>query len=121
MVSYVKYETPKELVGNILEALASAKNSGKIKKGANETTKAIEKSMTKFVVIAEDVSPLEVVVHLPDLAASKNVTCCYVPTKKELGAAVGIAVGTTSVAIIQEGNASEMIRDIVEKVKGLNK
>ena len=38
--SYVKFNVPQELATKALEALNEAKNSGKIRRGTNETTKA---------------------------------------------------------------------------------
>ena len=58
---YVKFETPEELVSPILEAVRVATQSGKVKKGTNEATKAIERGSSKLIVIAEDVEPPEVV------------------------------------------------------------
>jgi len=43
MVSYAKIEVPKELSDKALEIVEISKNSGKIKKGINETTKAVER------------------------------------------------------------------------------
>ncbi|MEM3328051.1 MAG: ribosomal L7Ae/L30e/S12e/Gadd45 family protein, partial [Thermoplasmata archaeon] len=62
--TYMKFEVPKDLQDKILSALEIAKESGKIKKGTNEVTKAVERMEAKFVVIATDVSPPEVVAHL---------------------------------------------------------
>ena len=43
----------------IYEAVEIARKTGKIKKGANETTKAIEKGFAKLVVVAKDVTLLK--------------------------------------------------------------
>ena len=43
MASYVKHETPEEVVSSIVEALSVAKDTGKLRKGINETTKSVEK------------------------------------------------------------------------------
>jgi len=40
-----------------------------------------------------------------------------VPSKEELGAAAGIDVPTGSVAIVQEGEAKQLIKEITEKMK----
>ncbi len=40
---YVKFQTPEELVSPIYEALRVATQSGKVRKGTNEATKAIER------------------------------------------------------------------------------
>ena len=90
---YVKYETPKDLVNAIYEAVRLAKQSGIVRKGTNETTKAIERGISKLVIIAEDVEPPEVVAHLPILCDERTSKYVFVPSKKELGNALGIEVG----------------------------
>lgn len=116
MSSYVKTQIPKELIPQILETLSTAKDSGKVRKGVNETTKSIERKTAQFVLIAEDVQPEEIVVHLPVLCEEKGVPYAYIPTKKDLGKAVGIAVGTSSVSIEDAGGAKETLQDILKKI-----
>jgi len=113
----VGVELSKELVDKVLEAIEIARSTGKIKKGTNEVTKAIEKGNVKLVVVAKDVSPPEIVMHLPLLAKEKGVLCVEIPSKEELGSAAGIGVPTVSVAIIDEGEAKSLVKEIVEKAK----
>ena len=96
----------------ILEAVEIARTSGKIRKRANETTKAIEKGQAKLVVYADDVSPKEVVMHLPLLCKEKNVPCLKVSKKEDLGAAAGLSVATTAVAVVKEGEAKGAIESL---------
>ena len=110
-------EVPKELLDKVYEAIETAKTTGKIKKGTNETTKTIEKGKAKMVVIAKDVSPPEITMHIPLIAEEKNVPCFTVPSKEELGAAAGIQVGTGSIAIVEEGEAKSLIKEIISKAK----
>jgi len=114
--SYVKFETPKDVQTKALEAITVAADTGRIRKGANETTKGIESGNATLVVIAEDVDPEEVVMHLPMICNEKNVPYCYVPTKKELGAAAGLTVQCAAIAIEKPGNAAELVKGIVEKM-----
>ncbi len=114
--SYVKFETAKDVQAKALEAITVAADTGRIRKGANETTKAIESGTATLVVIAEDVDPEEVVIHLPMICGEKNVPYCYVATKKELGTSAGIPVTCAAIAIEKPGNAAELIRGIVEKL-----
>jgi len=93
----------------ILEAVEIARTTGKIRKGANETTKAIEKGIAKLVVYAEDVSPKEIIMHLPLLCQEKKIPCASVAKKDDLGAAAGLAVSTAAVAIVKEGEAKSAI------------
>jgi len=96
----------------VLEAVEIARKTGKIKKGTNEVTKAIERGVAKLVVVAKDISPPEITMHIPLLAKEKGVLCLEVPSKEELGAAVGISVPTVSVAIVEEGDAKKLVKEL---------
>ena len=111
------YEVPKEMLDKVYEAIEVAKATGKRRKETNEAIKVIEKGTAKLVVIAKDVNPPEITMHIPLLAEEKNVPCVQVPSKEELGAAAGIEVPTGSVAIVQEGEAKQLIKEITDKMK----
>ncbi len=96
----------------VLEAVEIARSTGKIRKGANEATKAIEKGDAKLVVYAADVSPKEIVMHLPLLCKEKKILCVEVSKKEDLGAAAGLPVSTTAVAIVKEGDAKTLIESM---------
>ena len=116
---YVKFEVPKELASKALDALEVARNTGKIKRGTNETTKAVERGVAKIVYIAEDVDPPEVVAHLPPLCEEKKIPYIYIPSKKQLGDAAGIDVPAAAIAIVNPGKANEQIKEVVEKLNAL--
>jgi large subunit ribosomal protein L7Ae len=118
---YVKFETPEDLVSPILEALRVAATSGKVKKGTNEATKAIERGSSKLIVIAEDVEPPEVVAHLPILCEEQGAAFVFVPTKQELGNSLGIEITSAAAAILDAGDAQHIVDQIIEtisKIKG---
>jgi large subunit ribosomal protein L7Ae len=118
---YVKINIPKELSDIAYEALQVARDSGKIRRGTNETTKAIERGITSLVYVAEDVQPPEVVAHLPLLAEERKITYIFVPSKQRLGQAVGLNVGSAAACIVEPGDASELVKEIVSKVEALKK
>ncbi|MDK2849996.1 MAG: large subunit ribosomal protein L7Ae [Candidatus Woesearchaeota archaeon] len=101
-----------EFVDKVFEAVELAKATGKIKKGTNEVTKALERRTAKLVVYAENVNPKEIVMHLPLLAKDKGIPCVSVPTKEELGTAAGLSVSCAAVAIVDEGDAKKLIKEI---------
>ena len=117
---YVKFEVPEELQSKSLEALDLARTTGSIKKGTNETTKVIERGMAKLVLIGEDVTPVEIVMHIPPLCEEKGIPYVYVKSQKDLGAACGIKKGCGSAAIVDAGKAEEAISAItgeLDKIK----
>ena len=83
------------------DILEKARKTGKIDKGTNEVTKAIERNEAKFVIVADDVKPKEIVQHIPLLCKEKNIPYTSVDSKKKLGVVAGINVSTSSVAIIK--------------------
>lgn len=119
--AYVKFTVPKELSDKILRAVETAKNTGKVRKGTNETTKAIEKGLAQLVVIAEDVEPEEIVMHLPALCEEKKIPYVYVPSKVELGRAAGIDVASASVCIVEPGEAKEPLKEIIKRIEEVKK
>lgn len=87
--------------------IEKAKKTGKIDKGSNEVTKAVERGVAKLVVYAGDVSPKEIVAHLPALCAEKGIPCHEVDSKQKLGIAIGLAVPASAVAVIEAGDAQD--------------
>ncbi len=115
--SYVKYETPEDVRKTALEAVQAGR--GDLRKGTNETTKAIERGEAKLVVIAEDVDPEEIVMHLPVLCTEKRIPFAYAKDKKALGEAAGLHVGTAAVAVTK--GADDQIKAIAQKIAGMVK
>ena len=110
-------EVSKETIDKVYEAIEIARTTGKIKKGSNEVTKAVEKAKAKLVAYAKDVNPPEITMHIPLICEEKGIMAVQVPSKEELGAAAGIGVSTVCVAITEEGDAAKLIKDITGKSK----
>ena len=97
---------------DIYKIIEQAKRTGKIEKGTNEVTKAIERQTAKLVVYAADVEPKEIVQHLPVLCKEKNILCKEADSKQKLGMAAGIRVPTSSIAVIDLGEAEKSISSL---------
>lgn len=118
---YVRFDVPEEMQNEALALLEKAKETGKIKKGTNETTKAVEGGFAKLVYIAMDVDPPEIVAHLPLLCEEKNVPYIYIKGKSALGMAAGIQVDCAAAAIINEGETKKELNQLVNKLNSLKK
>ena len=123
-MSYVKFKVPdklKEQLKIALNAIADAKDS-KIRKGMNEVTKSIERGQAKIVVMAEDVTPPEILYHVPLLCEEKNIPYAFISTKKNLGNAVKINVGASSIAIENVGTGNEnILNDVIKQIEAIKK
>ena len=71
--------------------------------------------------MAEDITPEEILAHMPILCEEKNIPYTYVPSKDELGSSAGLTVSTAAVAIINPGKDKADIENIVKKIETLKK
>ena len=113
---YVKFDVPENLVSPIYESLRVAVETGKVKRGTNEATKAIERGISKLIIIAEDVEPPEVVAHLPIICEEQGAAYAFVPSKQELGKALGIEVTCGAAAILDSGDAQHIVDEIIASI-----
>jgi len=97
---------------DVYSIIEKAKKTGKIEKGTNEVTKAIERGTAKLVAYAADVNPKEIVQHIPLLCKEKNIKCVEVDSRQKLGISVGLSVPASSVAIIESGEAEKDIASL---------
>ena len=96
---------------SIYETIEKARKTGKVEKGTNEVTKAIERGTAKLVVYAADVEPKEIIQHIPVLCKEKNIQCEEADSKEKLGIAVGLNISCSSVAVIEVGDAKIAKKD----------
>ena len=97
---------------DIYTIIEKARKTGKIEKGTNEVTKAIERGTAKLVVYATDVEPKEIVQHIPLLCKEKGIVCKEVDSRQKLGIAVGIPVAASSIVVIEAGDADKDIAEL---------
>ena len=119
MAMYVKFQTPKDVQDLAYDLVEKARDTGKISKGANEVTKQVERGQAKMVIMAEDVTPEEILAHMPVLCEEKNIPYAYVPSKDELGNAAGLHVPTTAVAVLNPGKDKNLLETLAKKAAEL--
>lgn len=118
---YVRFETPAELADKALQLVQIASETGKLRVGTNEVTKSSERAEAKLVVMAEDVDPVEILVHVPMLCEEKRIPYVYVPKKQRLGQSAGLTKGAASVAVVEAGDAKGLLEEIAASAQGLKK
>lgn len=93
---------PKKLNKKILKTIKKASKAKHVKRGVKEVVKALRKKEHGLVIIAGDISPIDVISHLPVLCEDNNIPYIYTPSKEELGGAGGTK-RPTSVVMVQLG------------------
>jgi len=115
----VKFEVSEEIQNKALEALEISRDTGKIKKGSNEATKAIERGTAQLVLVSGDVEPEEIVMHLPLLCDEKQIPYVIINKQNDVGAASGLDVGSAAAAIVKAGKAKELVDEVVGQINEL--
>ncbi|MCI4335739.1 MAG: 50S ribosomal protein L7Ae [Thermoplasmata archaeon] len=118
---YVRFDTPPELADKALQLVQIASETGKLRVGTNEVTKSSERAEAKLVVMAEDVDPVEILVHVPMLCEEKRIPYVYVPKKQRLGQSAGLSKSAASVAIVEAGDAKGLLEEIAASAQSLKK
>jgi large subunit ribosomal protein L7Ae len=118
---YVRFETPSELADKALQLVQVASETGKIRVGTNEVTKSSERAEAKLVVMAEDVDPVEILIHIPMLCEEKRIPYVYVGKKQRLGQSAGLSKSAASVAVVEPGEAKGLLDEITAAFPTLKK
>ena len=81
-----------------------------VHRGVKETVKAVRKGNKGVVVIAADISPIDVLSHLPILCEEKNVPYIYIKSRAELGQACKTKRPTSCVLVVQPAKDDKKIK-----------
>ena len=118
---FVRFETPQEIADKALQLVQVARETGKVRVGTNEVTKSSERSEAKFVVMAEDVDPAEILVHIPMLCEEKHIPYLYVQKKQRLGQVAGLSKSAASVAVVEAGEGKALLDELSASFGSLRK
>tara|TARA_S200000501_G_scaffold302548_1_gene290022 strand:- start:229 stop:618 length:390 start_codon:yes stop_codon:yes gene_type:complete len=119
MSVHIAFETPKDIQEQVYELVKAIgkDGKGKIKKGANEVTKAAERGIASMIVMAENVNPGELLAHVPMICKEKGIPFIYVEDQGYLADSAGMTAGTRTAAIAVLDVENEA-QDIFNEVKG---
>ena len=110
-----------QLTKKIIDLCNQATLYKQTKKGANETTKSLNRGVADLVILAADTEPLEIVLHLPLLCEDKNVPYVYVPKQADLGRACGVSRNIVAAVILHhpDSQLQAQINEMKDKVEQL--
>eukprot|EP00002_Diphylleia_rotans_P005143 TRINITY_DN1423_c0_g1_i1.p1 TRINITY_DN1423_c0_g1~~TRINITY_DN1423_c0_g1_i1.p1 ORF type:complete len:138 (-),score=35.53 TRINITY_DN1423_c0_g1_i1:241-654(-) len=76
----------RKLTKKLFKALKKGAKTKSLRRGTKEVVKAIKKQKG-FVVLAGDITPIDVISHLPVYCEENKIPYVFVPSKDELGSA----------------------------------
>ena len=116
---HIAFETPKDIQEQVYELVKAIGKDGrgKIKKGANEVTKAARRGIASMIVMAENVNPGELLAHVPMICKEKGIPFIYVEDQGYLADSAGMTAGTRTAAVAVL-DVDKEAQDIFNEVKG---
>ena len=90
-----------------------------VKRGVKEVVKAIRKGEKGFCIIAGDISPIDVITHLPIMCEDRQIPYYYVPSKHDLGEAAASKRPTSCILVSPKGSQGKEFSEMAlyEKLK----
>ncbi|KAI9018422.1 50S ribosomal protein L30e-like protein [Hyaloraphidium curvatum] len=110
----------KKLTKRLLKVVKKAAKSKNVRRGVKEVVKGLRKGAKGIVVIAGDISPIDVITHVPILCEEADVPYCYVPSKEDLGQAGSTKRPTSCIMVVPaKGEADEGYLECIAEVKAI--
>lgn len=111
----------KKLTKKLLRLNKKAAKEKGLRRGVKEVIKAIKKKEAGLCIIAGDISPIDVITHVPVLCEEAGINYVFVPSKEDLGASCGCKRPTSCVLVtLKSGSAlEEKLTALVKQVKEL--
>ena len=93
-----------------------------VKRGVKEVVKAIRNGEKGCCIVAGDISPIDVICHIPIMCEDRSIPYIYIPSKHDLGAASGTKRPTSCVLINPKKSFTEMelYNTIMEDIKKIH-
>ncbi|CAL5224963.1 g7735 [Coccomyxa viridis] len=88
-----------KMTKKVLKLAKKASKRKQTKRGTKEVVKGIRKGLKGICILAGDISPIDVITHIPVLCEENQIPYIYVPSKEALGAA-GLTKRPTSILMV---------------------
>jgi len=72
-----------------------------------------------LVIFAGDITPIDIMSHMPGVCETKNLPYCYVPSREDLGSSMGVKRSSVMVLIIRNESFGDLYDECCSEVKAL--
>ncbi|CAN6477512.1 unnamed protein product [Victoria cruziana] len=107
----------KKLCKRLLKLVRRASESKCLKRGVKEVVKSIRRGNKGICVIAGNISPIDVITHLPILCEEADIPYIYVPSKEDLANAGATRRPTCCVLVSTKPSKGELSKEEQEKLQ----
>lgn len=71
------------------------------------------------MIFAADVTPIEIMCHMPAVCEEKSIPYCYVPSRDDLGHAAGLHRAAVMVLLIKDADYEELFDECYNEIQAL--
>nr|AFK35508.1 unknown [Medicago truncatula] len=107
----------KKLSKKTLKLVKRAAENKCIKRGVKEVVKSIRRGQKGVCIIAGNISPIDVITHVPILCEDKDIPYVYVSSKEDLATAGATKRPTCCVLVMTKPSKGELSQEVQEKLK----
>ncbi|XP_015121295.1 H/ACA ribonucleoprotein complex subunit 2-like protein [Diachasma alloeum] len=112
---------PKKLTRKIYKCIKKAsKHKTYLRNGLKDVQKHLRKGEKGILIFAGDVFPIEIMCHLPVVCEDKEIPYVYVPTKQDIGTAMGVKRGSLMVLIKEHEDYKDEFEAVKVAIKTLS-
>ncbi|GAB6031544.1 snoRNA-binding protein [Chamberlinius hualienensis] len=110
----------KKLTKKLYKLISKAsKHKFHLRTGLKEVQTRIRKEETGIVVLAGDVTPVDIICHLPAVCEARQIPYAYTPSRADLGKAMGVRRTCMCVLIRPHKDYKELYDEIHEEIEAL--
>lgn len=87
--------------------------------GLKEVQRRVRREEKGLVIFAGDVSPIDIMSHMPGVCETKNLPYCYVPSREDLGSAMGVKRSAVMVLVRKHESYADLYDECHSEIKAL--
>ncbi|XP_026462082.1 H/ACA ribonucleoprotein complex subunit 2-like protein [Ctenocephalides felis] len=111
---------PKKLTKKCYKLIKKAsKQKTFLRAGLKDVQSRIRKGETGIVIFAGDVTPVEIMCHLPGVCEEKDIPYTYTPSRNDLGSAMGMKRGSLMILVREHPDYKELYDECKEEINAL--
>ncbi|TMW53746.1 hypothetical protein DOY81_001151 [Sarcophaga bullata] len=90
-----------------------------VRNGLKDVQTRLRKGETGLAIFAGDVTPIEIMCHLPAVCEEKGIPYVYTPSRVELGSAMGVKRGTVALLVRENSDYQDLFDEIKQEISTL--
>ncbi|KAM7355339.1 NHP2 ribonucleoprotein [Cochliomyia hominivorax] len=90
-----------------------------LRNGLKDVQTRLRKGETGLVIFAGDVTPIEIMCHLPAVCEEKGIPYVFTPSRADLGVAMGVRRGTVALLVRENPDYKDLYDEVKQEISTL--